>query len=461
MSYTKMGNGTFEERRGGKENDIAPDTVRSREILSRTFEELELTLEQLRVAEEQLRQLSAALVEARGTAEWERRRYAELFASTPEAYLITTPEGAVREANPAACTLFGLPARALSRKHLLDLLAPDEHPALRETLRRRAGPEAPPLAQSREMRLRPRHDGEEILAAFTPAPHADPSGGPAGVRWHVRPLGELSRLLGEYELRERRLRAEWEHEHRIAETLQSTFLPDIVPDGFPGLSVVTLYQAALEEARVGGDFYDAFPVAGGKVALAVGDASGKGLRAATCAAEVRFALRAFLHEYPDPARALRRLNDFMCDRRGLDWGQDAATFLVLSLAVVDPATGECVVVRAGGEPPLVIRAGGACEMVGGGGLVLGYEPGSEYAPTPLRLCPGDMLLLVTDGITEARRGPGEFLGYEGMAALAGAAARQAAGDPEALCRALLAATREFGGGSLHDDACLLLAQRLD
>ena len=111
---------------------------------------------------------------------------------------------------------------------------------------------------------------------------------------------------------------------------------------------------------------------------------------------------------------------------------------------------------AGCEPPLVLRASGEFEVLEAPGLPLGVERKELYTAMPLHLAPGDSLLMVTDGITEARRN-GVFLGYEGMVELA----RQSFAAPtlRQVGQAILEGARTFGAGSLHDDACLLLAKR--
>lgn len=117
----------------------------------------------------------------------------------------------------------------------------------------------------------------------------------------------------------RRLTEALARERRITRILQRPLLLETPEDAFPGLSVATLFQPALDEAEVGGDFHDAFPLSDGRVAVAVGDASGKGLVAAVRAVEARDVLRAFMRLYPFyAALTLTRLNDYFCDARALD-----------------------------------------------------------------------------------------------------------------------------------------------
>ena len=245
-------------------------------------------------------------------------------------------------------------------------------------------------------------------------------------------------------------------ERQISATFQRAFMPEIPEDAFPGLVIASLCDAAGAEAQIGGDFFDAFMLEGEMVALVVGDVSGKGLAAAAHAAEVKYALRAYLRETPAPGRALSRLNVFVHDNHRLNGKASDNAFVTLAILALCPATGEGVAVVAAAEPPLILRAGGAVEPMIVKGSLLGLERDSEYPSVGFTLAPGDTIVLVTDGITEARHGR-VFLGYEGMTRLA----QDAAGaSPHEIARAVLEGARAFAGGSLSDDASLLLARRI-
>lgn len=255
-------------------------------------------------------------------------------------------------------------------------------------------------------------------------------------------------------------------DRRIADSLQRVLLRPHPEEATPSLRVEAFHEAVLAEAAVGGDSCDAFALDGGRVALAVADASGKGLAAAERVAEVRFALRAFLREHGDPGIALSCLNDFVCDAHRLGRRDDSA-FATLTLAVLDGPSGEAACFCAGGEPPLVLRSGGAVEVVHICGAALGLFPNQGYAAAAVRLDPGDALLLATDGLTEARglaaSGPvgaraGAFLGLNGLARLA-AQAHEPGRELSQVGRAVFEGVRAFAGGAFHDDACLLIGRR--
>jgi len=258
----------------------------------------------------------------------------------------------------------------------------------------------------------------------------------------------------------------YEREHNIAEALQRPLTVEVAEDALPGLSIATLYEAASAEAEIGGDFFDAFALPRERIVVAVADASGKGLAAAARTMQVKDVLRAFAREYPHAISAVAsRLNDYVCDNKDFEQGADGIeSFVTLALAVIHPKTGEASVLSAGAEPPVILRADGTLEALEVSGMPLGVLPQQLYTATAVRLRPGDILLLLTDGITEARapkaeaRRGGEFLGQEGLVRLARQAQKEGATLRE-MGRLILEGARAFGGGTLRDDACILLARR--
>ncbi|MBC8138007.1 MAG: SpoIIE family protein phosphatase [Fibrella sp.] len=246
---------------------------------------------------------------------------------------------------------------------------------------------------------------------------------------------------------------------RIAETLQRSMLVAPPPDSFSGIELATDYEAAWDEAFVGGDFHDTFALAGGKVALVVGDATGKGLEAATHTAEVKYVLRAYLRESPDPALALARLNRFLID--GQQFGADELSCIAVAVTVLDPRTGDAACACAGAEPPLLVReATGVAEEIYARGTLVGASAEAGYDAVRFTIEAGDLLVMTTDGITEARNpiARRRFFADNGFTQAAQAALR----DPVALsesARSITARAKAFAGGKLHDDVCLLLARR--
>jgi serine phosphatase RsbU (regulator of sigma subunit) len=289
-----------------------------------------------------------------------------------------------------------------------------------------------------------------------------------------RHLALQADVLAEREAVERRLAAAYAREKRIAETLQRSMLLKPRAGAFPGLAVDMIYEAAWDEAQVGGDFFDAFALGEGRVALVVGDVSGKGLQAAALTAEVKFALRVYLREAGSPSEALRRLNDYLCEPRDPAGSGDApgTSFVTIALAVVEPEHGRVRIAGGGTEPILIARRGReelgepvTVEPVKPDGFPLGIERGAAYPGAEAHLGSGDLLLMMTDGVTEARHA-GEFFGMEGVEQsvreiLAGGGPGAAGGvpDPLEVAERVRDAARDFARGTLRDDACVLVARR--
>lgn len=179
----------------------------------------------------------------------------------------------------------------------------------------------------------------------------------------------------------------------MAESLQRTVVLDRAPH-FDGVELVARYRPATTY-QLGGDWWDAFKLPDGRLALVVGDVAGHGVSAASAMTQVRTALRAYLFEGHPPADCLDhldRLMDGLLDLR-------VATAIV---AVLDVATGRVEIANAGHLPPLLVGPGGAAEeLVGSARPLLGVGEGtssSTYVDLPV----GSTLLLYTDGLVERR-----------------------------------------------------------
>ncbi len=233
----------------------------------------------------------------------------------------------------------------------------------------------------------------------------------------------------------------YEREHRIAETLQRTLMPDRLPL-LPGLEVAARYLPAAAEAEVGGDWYDVIPMGSGRVGLVIGDVAGKGLAAASMVGRLRSAMKAYALEGHDPPTAIERLNQLI-------WTEpDDAPMATMAYVVVDAAEGTLRWVNAGHLPPLLVAPGGARLLEGARSVPLGVVPHATYEQDSAELPPGATVLLYTDGLVER---PREILD-EGLARLAAAAAGAEVGA-EGLCDRVLATL--VPGGAASDDVALL------
>ena len=238
----------------------------------------------------------------------------------------------------------------------------------------------------------------------------------------------------------------YEREHRIAETLQRSLLPERLPQ-LPGLEVAASYQPAAAEAEVGGDWYDVLPVPGGAVGLVMGDVAGKGLAAASMVGRLRSALRAYVLEGHPPARVVGQLN------RLISTEAEDSQMATLLFVVVDPAEGRLRWVNAGHLPPLLVVGEQMPHFVEGGSSVpLGVLPFPDYQEVSIRMEPGSTVILYTDGLVER---PGEHIDV-GLGRLA-TLVRDAPPDPQQICDHLL---RELVPGGAADDVALLALRSL-
>ena len=397
----------------------------------------------------QARQLSGRYEEALEKTRQSLDMFATTLMSIGDAVLVTDAHGAVTQMNEVAQNLtgwkigdaYGRPADDIFRIVSEDTGAPAESPVAR-VIRDGA---VRGLATHTQL---VRRNSDRVPIDDSVAPIKDRAGNLLGTVLVFRDITQRRKAEAE-------LSDAYHKERHIAETLQKSLLRKPPTKAFPQLEVQTLYRAASDEAKVGGDFYDLFPLEAGRVALVVGDISGKGLQAAARTAEAKYVLRAYLREHSSPERALSWLNTYLFDTQS---GEDLQiSFLSAILAILDPASGDGVVCVAGASPPLIVRGGGSAEQVAAGGMPLCIMPDAELDTAAIHLEPGDFLLMVTDGVTEARR-KGDFLGTEGLANLA-EAARSAQEDLEDIGQALLRGVWDYSGGKLTDDLCMLLARR--
>ena len=297
-------------------------------------------------------------------------------------------------------------------------------------------------------------NGEERDYLYRYSPLLSPGGAVEAVICTAQDVTEQRRAAAEAARSNARLNAAYQRDHDIAATLQRSLLQMPPPDAFPGLEIVSRYESATADMEIGGDFLDAFLLDRSRVALVVGDVTGKGLGAAARIAEAKFTLRGFLREYASCPIGLTRLNGYLCDAPQWE-GQPPDGFVCLSLAIYDTATGELTLSAAGAELPLLARADGRMEILSAQGMPLGVMPSAEYPVVTAWMDVGDTLVMVTDGIIEARWGNAQW----GMDGLRQVFAEAAGTSTAARAAQIMARAKAFGGGRLSDDAAILLAQR--
>ena len=237
-------------------------------------------------------------------------------------------------------------------------------------------------------------------------------------------------------------------EIEIAREVQERLFPQQMP-ALAGGSIAGACRAAL---GVGGDYYDVIDFGDGRIGLAIGDVSGKGISAALLMASLRASLRGVTLDSPrDFARLMHKVNRLVYEASA---SNRYATFF---FAAFDPATRRLECVNAGHNPPVLLRNGQVMRLEADGPVV-GLLPFAPYTEQIQILEPGDLLLLYTDGISEAMTTQDEEWGEERMIAAAAAVRKQSA---EEILRALFTAADAFTAGAPQHDDMTLLILKLD
>jgi serine phosphatase RsbU (regulator of sigma subunit) len=205
---------------------------------------------------------------------------------------------------------------------------------------------------------------------------------------------------------------------------------------------------------VGGDFYDVLPIADdpdGRVILTIGDVAGKGSPAALLMALLLAVLRTLVDERLDPCPLMARLNAQICRH------SPASRFITLFYAVYTPGTGALTYVNAGQNPPLLRRRDGSIERLCSTGVALGMFEGSTYHAMDTRVEPGELLVLYSDGITEAENPAGQPMEESGLEAFITAHAPE---SPAELAPGILRAVEAHAKDSrFTDDLTVLILKR--
>jgi sigma-B regulation protein RsbU (phosphoserine phosphatase) len=372
---------------------------------------------------------------------------AELYDNAPCGYLSTLPDGTIIKANATFLAWTGYDRDALiGRRRFQDLLATGD----RIFFQTHAMPMLLMQGMLREIAVQVLGaSGSRLTMLMNAQLKRGEDGQPLVVRTVVFDAGE--RLAYERELMAARRRAE-ESEARarvLAQTLQRSFLPpDII--AVPGLDVGGAYRPAGDGSEVGGDFYDVFRTGLLTWGVVLGDVCGKGAAAAVVTALARYTVRAEALHVSSPAAVLEGLH-----RALLAYYPD--TFCTVLFLLLDQVPeGHRLTMATGGHPlPLCRRADGSIETLGRPGRFLGMEEIPNVSESAAVLSAGDLVVLYTDGVTEAHEGDG-FFGETGIAEVLAASAGQPA---QAIADAVVAAALACQRGRARDDMAVLVVSK--
>jgi serine phosphatase RsbU (regulator of sigma subunit)/pSer/pThr/pTyr-binding forkhead associated (FHA) protein len=233
-----------------------------------------------------------------------------------------------------------------------------------------------------------------------------------------------------------------------AADIQNGMLPDKAPQ-IHGADLAGFNAAC---RTVGGDYYDFFSYSDDRVGLTLGDVSGKGMPASLLMAQLHARVQVLAEEPDNLGSFMSRLNKATCARC------PSNRFITFFFAVFDAGTGELAFANAGHNPPVVVRANGEAELVEGGGPVLGILPIAPYSEMHTRLEHGDMIVLYSDGVTEANNLNYDEFGEDRFIEVLKANRNKPA---SAIVDAVTKALAEFSAGAPQaDDITLVVAKRL-
>ncbi|HEY2429970.1 MAG TPA: SpoIIE family protein phosphatase [Acidimicrobiales bacterium] len=237
----------------------------------------------------------------------------------------------------------------------------------------------------------------------------------------------------------------------VSSRLQKSLLPPSLP-AIPGVEAAAVYHPLGDGIEVGGDFYDLWAMPEGRFGIMVGDVVGTGPEAAAVATLVRYSLRALTLDRADVSAALHQLNDVLLSAVGEVTTSEVFCTAVFGTVTPRPDHVE-VALASGGHPlPLVRRGDGRIDEVTLGGSLLGAFPSIGVTTARVDLAAGDMLVLFTDGLLEARSPDGRFFDEAGIRAVLGTSPAGAGSAVEALEAAVLAHV----GGELDDDLAIVV-----
>ncbi|RXN84736.1 regulator [Achromobacter aloeverae] len=254
----------------------------------------------------------------------------------------------------------------------------------------------------------------------------------------------IGRLMQEASTRER-----YESELNIARLIQTGLLP-APPDADTTFNGTDLYALMLPAKEVGGDLYDYFMLPDGRVCIAIGDSSDKGVPAALFMAITRTLIRATAEDETDPARMLQRINNRLAENN------PNMMFVTLLLGVLDLKDGSLSWANAGHPPPAIIDAQGRARLLTGrSGPACGVIENTVYRPLAARLDSGEVLVGYTDGVIEAAGADGGLYGERRLLTRL----QRPAGSSAALALGIVEDLKHYAAGAEQSDDITLIVIR--
>jgi serine phosphatase RsbU (regulator of sigma subunit) len=394
---------------------------------------------ELQVHQIELELQNEELRKARDEADAWLELYTDLYDFAPVGYFTLDWSGQIRQVNLTGASLLGVERSRLVGSRFGLFVSPGTRPEFTSFLGRAFGSQT---RESCEVAVLTEADGA-LYVRIESAVSAD---------------GEECRIavvnIAERRRAENVLALAAERSLHIANVLQHALLPSRMPELPDGYEIAARYHPASDEAEVCGDLYDLIVLGGGKIGIVIGDIVGKGLNAAARVAAVKYSIRSYAFLDDRPSSVMTLSNDALF--RDLAADNDLLTAF---FAVLDTRAGVLRYANAGHEPPLVKHLDGSVEYLTAGGPMFTGIGSPQYNEGSIDIHAGGVLVMLTDGITEARKaGQWEMFGPEGversLARTAGASAQQIASG-------LLADALSFAERSLRDDVAIVVIKKQD
>ena len=266
----------------------------------------------------------------------------------------------------------------------------------------------------------------------------------AALWWSRSSTREARMARNRFDL-ERRAGEALEQEQLAPKAWAARLAPEEVPD-FSGFEIGRVYQAG--SGLMAGDFFDVHRVGPTRVAAVIGDVAGHGIESSITAFQAKYLLRVFLRQFRDPAQAFEELNEQLAA------GDRHEEFISAAVIVFDTEAGTLRYASAGHPAVFLFQEEGAKPLRSTGPLLM-LDPKARYFSREIPMESGDMIVMYTDGLSEARAGGSLF----GEDRIIKAAERELNAAPDVLCKALLDAAKDHAGGVIEDDTAIMAIRR--
>lgn len=263
--------------------------------------------------------------------------------------------------------------------------------------------------------------------------------------WWARSAQREARMArNRYDI-ERRATQALEQEQLAPKAWAARLAPEEVPD-FTGFEIGRVYEAG--SGLMAGDFFDVHRVGKNRVAAVIGDVAGHGIESSITAFQAKYLLRVFLRQFRDPAQAFEELNEQLAA------GDRHEEFISACVVVFDTEAGTLRYASAGHPAAFLFQEEGMAPLRSTGPLLM-LDPKASYFSREIPLESGDLVVMYTDGLAEAREGSQLF----GEDRIIRAVERDLDATPDVLCKSLLDAAKDFAGGMIEDDTAIMAIRR--